>query len=508
MNYDIKITLAKNGEHICKINNIYMNSRYNPSVEAERFVNNVSCDFIPSIVICINPCLSYCLPYFRQKFPTSKIIAIQCVKYFKKEDSQWDHVIYLDNYKTLSERIFNELGEEKLFSTFINLWVPSNKIFSIENDLIVKEIHKAILKARDVIGTRLHFSKRWAFNSIRFFNLIHKVSILQRGTQTVFLAASGPSLFDSFSFLKTHRKYLFIVAVSSACKALLENNILPDIVISTDGGYYAKRHLDCIVKKDIPIILSAESSFPAKLPTRNTIIPISYKDGIESFLFQECNIPHLIASRNGTVSGTAIDLFLNLTTNNILTGGLDLSSNKGFIHIKPNILEEIDSTNDTLLYPISTRIAKNSLQNHSLEIYRSWFQNLDSAKSNRIVRLFKKPEEQNHLFNIKDISVLEAQQLINKSFEPIVINKPCTIDTYSSQQKIHHFLENTKLDFSNNKYNFHFIKEAALLDFLLSKKFPNNKDHVNECILKTIKFINLLIQKNESINNFFKEDSK
>ena len=44
--------------------------------------------------------------------------------------------------------------------------------------------------------------------------------------------------------IKKYRENFFLIAVSSLLSVLLYNKIFPDLVISTDGGFWAKKHLE------------------------------------------------------------------------------------------------------------------------------------------------------------------------------------------------------------------------------------------------------------------------
>ncbi len=47
----ITFTKSANGEATCSFNSIRLHSAYNPSREAERFVQNVKCDFNPKYIL-------------------------------------------------------------------------------------------------------------------------------------------------------------------------------------------------------------------------------------------------------------------------------------------------------------------------------------------------------------------------------------------------------------------------------------------------------------------------
>ena len=62
------------------------------------------------------------------------------------------------------------------------------------------------------------------------------------------IIASGPSLQVALSSIRKNQASYFLIVLSSAIKCCFENNIIPDLCISTDGGYWAKEHLKILEK--------------------------------------------------------------------------------------------------------------------------------------------------------------------------------------------------------------------------------------------------------------------
>ena len=131
-------------------------------------------------------------------------------------------MLYFDSDKDkLSNDLFYSLGEETLFSAAFFEWTPSRGVFTEETAEIWQAIKSAVLKARDVLGTRSHFAKRWFKNSFIFAANIAKTEQLSVGDSPVIIAASGRSLETSLPYLQAQRNKFFLIAVSSAYSALL-----------------------------------------------------------------------------------------------------------------------------------------------------------------------------------------------------------------------------------------------------------------------------------------------
>lgn len=130
---------CKNGDLTCSFQGKYLHSKYNPKNEGERFVQSMQADFSPLCVFIIEPALSYCAPFLRQKFPESKICAIRICKDFSETDKYWDFVFYpkeingYSDFSTLGEDLFNSFGEEGLISSLFFLTGLQQNRHSLKN---------------------------------------------------------------------------------------------------------------------------------------------------------------------------------------------------------------------------------------------------------------------------------------------------------------------------------------------------------------------------------------
>lgn len=416
---DISFSIAKNNSKTCSLNGKALHSSYNPEKEAERFVSQLEIDYIPEYIIILAPALSYCAAYLRKRFPEAKLIAIHFSKQFTDTDFNWDNILYIENTidfsiasKFLEDKLFSIMGEEGIAKSFFASWPASAAILKDEINLLWESIKNVVLKSRDIIGTRNYFSLRWISNSLRFFTQAKKIYGLKKISKPIIVAASGPSLKGVIEALRKYRDRFYLIAVSSALKPLLYEEIIPDLCISTDGGYWAKKHLEPLLKeKNIPLAVSAEAAIPGKILEQNPIVPLVYGDGPEAKLFEECNIKAFKAYRNGTVSGTAVQLALMLSDSHIYCCGLDLSTAKGFQHTQPNELENINCIADYKLSNKITRLTSSEQHSGSLDIYRNWFCSRDKAFASRVSRFSTSNLKQ--LGNIEDINVNLCEKILS-----------------------------------------------------------------------------------------------
>ena len=412
----ISFATAKNGSKTCIKGGFPLHSSYNPEKEAERFAATLEVPFEPSWIIITEPALSYPAQFLRQKFPNTKICAIRFCKDFIDYDKNWDKVFYFEN-SCLKEELFNFFGEEATGSLFFASWKPSENAFPDIYSEAWQNIKSYITLSRDVLGTRIYFNRRWNKNSLKFALYVKNVLDFKicKIEKPIVIAASGPSLERIIPYLKANRGSFFLLAVSSAVRPLIEQQLIPDAVISTDGGWYAQEHLKQLnFFKDIPLFISTESYLPAKMLQSTTIVPLSYKDSIEALLLEKAGINAVKAERNGTVSGTAAELALQLS-DEVFFCGLDLCSSNGFQHTQPNELELDKVPSDNRLLPLETRTALSTFAKDSLNIYRNWFSTRPESFASRVKRVYHSSAPLKFkLGNIEDIDEKAFENALKK----------------------------------------------------------------------------------------------
>ncbi len=504
---NINLEDAKNASLTCSVNGRFLHSKYNPENEAKNFIDSIECNYTPSCVIITGPCLPYCIPFLRERFPNTPLYAIQYDTFFSnltgvvderiKETEKWTGTFLClkdTNIESLSEILYSALGEEAVFATLLVSWKAADTVFSDESKKAWEALRILIQKSRDVLATRSFFSTRWLKNTVQFCVHARNIATFKLQSAPVFLIASGPSLKHCLDFIHKFQKRAIIIALSSSLCTLVQNDIIPDVCISTDGGYYAKKHLEILLslaKKgySIPLAVSPESNVGGKILETIPIIPLTYNDGIETKLLHKCKIPAECAERNGSVSGTASQLALSLTTNNIYAFGLDLSIGKGYSHTNPNAHELINLLGDVRLRPLAHRTASSELsllaQTLSpLAIYRQWFETRNSVFANRFYRVFADGYAyKNTLGKIKDLAVSEMKNDFGKDIIKDVFAYKSKIDEKKARITILRKYITKQRESPSKEW----IETCALLECLATKKHPKSKEHAEKFLQKLTK---------------------
>lgn len=440
----VSLITAKNGETTATINNLYLHSFYNPTKEAQRFVDSLSVDYTPPFIILVEPGIGYCIPPLREKFPKSKIIIIRLSEELIKYNNQGDIIInYFDKQIDLYTKFNEIMTEGNLINSLFLQWPPSSTIFKELLYNFSIDIKNCFEKAKTILITRENFEKKWFLNSISFINYSkHLYKLNKKIKSQILIISSGPSLKDTISIIKNNQKYLFIIALSSAIKVCLNNDIIPDLVITTDGGYWAGQHLKSLYKFNIPVAIPVEAFIQRSLLNNIKTIPLDYGDGISSLLLKNMGIKTMSAKRNGTVSGTALEFALENSESDIYIAGLDLATQKGFQHCQPNENDLNNEVNDNRLNPKSKRNTLGEFNNNALDLYKDWFNNYN-LNNRKVFRIINNQYKKNTLGEIIDIKSDEfTTKIIHKqkdynSFEKLNVCKDSNsiidfIDKYSN----------------------------------------------------------------------------
>ncbi len=411
----LSFSKAASGEEICFWNNKPLHSTFNPIKEAQRFVHTLSL-ISPSYIIFLGPCLPFCVSLLKEKYPQTKIIALQYFSGLQSYTDSWDYEIIHSHTDTTSDALYNIIGEELSSRVEIISWNTSERLFYDSYISACNAIKLFLSKSKDVLGTRIFFSKRWFKNVLSFFSNVSNICIPSCGSFPVVITASGPSLLSCIPFIRTYRKSFLLIALSSSLSVLSHYHIESDLCLTTDGGYWAKKHLSLLHTNSKTILaMSAESSVPKKLFSTRYILPLNYDNDFSSQIYKSLSIPNVPAVRNGTVSGTALFLARLLTTGPIIFSGLDLCTAKGYQHTQPNMLEKYSETSDTRLRNLQTRLTGQELNSGALSLYEQWFKLLPDSNTHNVYRVKPASGSFNNTLSFKDIYLEQLPSLIDIS---------------------------------------------------------------------------------------------
>ena len=415
----IEFLESKDGSKTFSADGVFFHSSYSPVKEAQRFVQGCSFPINPKIIFFLEPGLSYCKEQLKEKYPDCLLVCIRFFDYKFDDENQWDSIIRFKELSQPALYFVENFGEEALLSSVFLIWKPAEGLFQKEINLFINEYKKALQNAKTLLVTRQFFEKKWLLNSCNFIK--YGKNFIQADIKTqlpILVCASGPSLMPCLDIIKKERSKVFLLCLSSALSVLLTNDIKPDLILTTDGGYWAGQHLKALCKyPDLALAAPCEAFIPKTILKKNPILSLAYDDQ-SSFICKEiieaAGLKSMQALRNPTVSGTGLFLAKSLTKNKIFFCGLDLAADKGFQHSQPNELEKNNSLFESRLISKEKRNNSSRFNSSSLEIYRSWFSSLTKDQVENVFRVMEN-QSNKALGNIKDISCQDFSKLLKQS---------------------------------------------------------------------------------------------
>ena len=174
-----------------------------------------------------------------------------------------------------------------------------------------------------------YFSNIWANNILYNIKLNPAMTIksfdnILKHNTPLLLVSSGKSIDEKIDKIKALSETHFILCLSHALNTLLENNIIPDAVITTDGGFYSSIHLEKLktIKNDI-YIFTTHTAYPASLShiKNENIFYFSHNESLETLIYKDS----VYIPMEGSVIMPAIRIATMLAPSYIILAGCDFT---------------------------------------------------------------------------------------------------------------------------------------------------------------------------------------
>jgi hypothetical protein len=363
-----------------------IHSRYNPMIEAERYINLLNPRGCLEYIILAECGLCYVIEPLRKKFPTAKIISLHLSAFYTGRsyaaaDAEWTP----DSPLSLNVFLENEIADIEADKIKIIEWRPAASVYGREYLNLIKNITTFVKRTDANKRTMSAFGRRWLKNIIRNCFLLNgcNVARITKSDSACIIAGSGPDLENAYGAIHNLTKNgALLIAVSSAVNALLHAGFRPDIIVACDGGNWAPLHLfesirffyDGKIPRPV-LAFSLSAAIPSQCAAFN-LLPISDESLFQSIVGQCFDIPRLSFPQRGTVSASAIDLALHITSGVIYTAGINFSHKDIRAHVKPYAFDAILSNSADRFSPIYTRQFERAgmiIKSGANSIYADWF---------------------------------------------------------------------------------------------------------------------------------------
>jgi len=361
------------------------------------------------------------IPVLQEKYKTSKIIALHIEK---RPNEQNLCIKTLHTTEAAQVQSFLETQLKGINTQHVRVieWRPSLNYYK-EEYVKLLSVTVQFLKRIDAENrTTAAFGRRWVKNFFKNLGLINKTLFYKQTQIPVIITGSGPSLEQVIPVIKEAQSSHLIIAASSSVMALTAGGIKADIVITTDGGCWALKHLyqyhRSLCNGALAVNLCAALSSQCE---DKPLLLINDGSFWQNVILHELKLPSVLIGQRGTVTATALELAMLISCGNIYLAGADFSVNDIRTHTRPYGFDNLFYGSASRFLPFYSESFTRSFMlryGGSMDIYASWFKNELNSWPKRIFSI-----NENSFF-IKGIPPVFAS-VINKEelFETVPVKK-------------------------------------------------------------------------------------
>ncbi|AEF86956.1 conserved hypothetical protein [Treponema primitia ZAS-2] len=395
------------------IGDLVLHSRYNPLVEAERYINSLNFRDGVRFFIFLEPGLDYAVHALRKKFPQACILVLHISAFFTRNTiataatgevcssngvtGSADAVWGPDSAETVQQFLENHIPDTEASSVAVVEWRPSQAAFGEAYLRLLADTAEFIKRVDANKRTVAAFGRRWFMNTLKNIRLLKRVPQYPTLSMPLVICGAGPSLEEVIPLIKERKKNgsVFILAASSSVSALLAADLIPDLILSTDGGNWALLHLYEALRGELcckrrsflgeqdrcqgwagPVFTA---SLSAALPSQFESLPwLPISDGSlwQNLLLENTALPFAKLPQRGTVTATALDLAFMLTRGPVYIAGMDLANSGLRTHARPYSFDRLLEEQGSRLKPVYSQSflrASTIAASGSQSIYAQWF---------------------------------------------------------------------------------------------------------------------------------------
>ncbi|KQL46525.1 hypothetical protein AN963_16490 [Brevibacillus choshinensis] len=352
----------------------YIHSKYDPVADAERFVNTIQDVDQSQHVLFYGVGLGYHIEAFLKQYPDVTFSLYEPnISIFTKFLSVFDLSMWQPSKRLLNVMIersdedlklnlrkYTHLLDKEVKIIILNSY---DRIYPESTRHFVKVFRESVYENKEMIATRLIFSKREAINGLKNLPYMIKLPNILHGHKQIFkdkpaiIVAAGPSLNDEYDNLRKIKEegLAYIFSVGSAINSLVAHGIYPDAAFSYDGSVMNAKVFEKIIEDnitEIPLIFGSTigyetlGKYPGKLANFFVL-----NDSIVDLLIKRQNEGELLTSqRLRTISSITMNVLHDIGCSPIILVGQNFGYlgdeyyAKGIAYINPATTKEQKET--------------------------------------------------------------------------------------------------------------------------------------------------------------------
>ena len=497
--YEIKFN--KNNLISVSYKNKALTSLYAPIEEAKRLIEQYikNTDYT---AIFLSIASFYHIDYFLSLNSKNKAIIIE-------KDIELLKLILSNIEIKYAERIII-LSEENDASLFFNNFIREDNVkklvvirhirasnVSEENksyyDNITIQLSNIIKERLMSLTSNYYFAPIWARNII--YNMDYNYSIESFKNYLnkeipLLLVSAGASIDNYIEKIKELSESHFVLAVSHSLNTLLNNNIKPNAVVSTDGGFYSLIHILNLFKEENILLFTTHTSYPINSIKKERKFFFSHNESLEKILYDTKD--NIYFPMEGSVIMPALRIAEFLNPKYILLAGCDFCHVDDKSHSKYSNAIALDFITSNKINTFETKKYKrlnddskikcfdDCLRNTSSSLlsYKAHFESL-IADLSRNIDFFTLTKES---AKIKNVNIYNMQKSSNKQLKDFKY-----IKEKQNKELLKNKLESLIKDINSNKFSDDIDKILNMISpwhrdsFIEEKiKYDELKDYINK----------------------------
>ncbi|MGE6257338.1 motility associated factor glycosyltransferase family protein [Heyndrickxia sporothermodurans] len=262
---------------------ILLHSKYDPYKEAETIIKKYEDEIEKKEhIIFLGGGLEYHIEKLIELHPSKTFTIIEpnpfvFLKFLESRDLKkfpFKNIrfLYIPNEKISIQQFLQNVSNEMKGDSYVFILPVYERYFKEDMNYFLEEYKEALKLTKSNVGAQRVFAKRWIINSLMNFpttlttpNLIQDKKDNFKG-KPIIIVSAGPSLYEDINNLKEVKEkgLAYIFAVGSANKALINNDVIPDAVVTYDPQPHNHKVFKELIESgrtDIPMIYGTSVGF-------------------------------------------------------------------------------------------------------------------------------------------------------------------------------------------------------------------------------------------------------
>ena len=414
--------MKKSPHPTVKIRGKYLHSPYDPLREAEKLTSRENYSDKTHIIL-FEPGLGYGAELLLERYPRLRLLIISPLDLLTDKLKRDERVAFwLNNGERGLQAFLSEHIHESDLNYLAYLpWPPSVRILPEEAAETGKAIGDFLKRLRANHAHVSGFGRKNLRNSLINYLTCSPARLPRLQGLPVIVAASGPSLEKNLASLRKRASGYFIISLPSAVRALKAADISPQLILSTDPGYWAARHFRHF-PDDIPVGLGLNGNCLKKKAAASHIL-FNQQSFLDNALLNDLKLP--VIPSTGSVALSALEFVRVMGAESLTFAGLDLCMKDIKSHTSPHSFDNLLQAQSSRLHPLHqiyfsrvsamTAYRKGQLRfGYALEQYKAWLE----SRNDRLP-LYRLDSETPSLGGVREIANLPEKPKIRPQWTEI-----------------------------------------------------------------------------------------